>query len=529
MRAGFLFAFLASASLVCGPIGVRADPWSGDASEQAYYALTRLGFGPAGNDVQRVAQMGVDNYVDQQLYPEKIPLPANLQAQLDQLMTLTASPRDLFVRDRELAAQRKDSDDKKVITEELNQPVREAREAKLLRAVESPRQLQEALVDFWYNHFNVYAHKEIDRIFVGQYEEHAIRPFVLGHFRDMLEATAKDPAMLYYLDNWKNVAPGSRPQRGGKKDEEGINENYAREVMELHTLGVDGGYTQSDVTQLARILSGWGFGAGQLRQRGVSGGMFGGQQAVRQEVEAENHSVFFFNSDHHDFGDKVFLNRTFHGAGQAEGEAALDMLAYSPVTAKHLSYELAQYFVADDPPASLVNRMTAEWMRTKGDLRAVTRTMLKSQEFWDPQYRGQKYRTPFQYVVGAVRASDAPVDTEVLAGVLSKLGEEPYGCLTPDGYKNTIDAWLNSGATEQRLTFATALGSGKLQLVHVEHDADGAVVKGRDDEKAVPLDAAAIEATLAGNFSPTTLEAVNSADLPLKAAMILGSPEMMRR
>ena len=498
-----------------------------ETSERAYYVLTRLGFGPAAGDVQRVTQMGVDNYIDQQLHPETIPMPPSLQKQMDGFTTLFASPVDLFLRDRQLAAQRKDSDDKKAIEQELNAPVREARDARLLKAIESPRQLQEVLVDFWFNHFNVYAHKDIDRIFVGQYEQQAIRPYVFGHFHDMLMATARHPAMLYYLDQWKNVAPQAKPvapNKQGKQGEAGINENYAREVMELHTLGANGGYTQQDVTQLARILSGWGFGGNANKKRPQLGG------DSKDTVEAEKNSVFYFNPDLHDFGEKVFLGRKFAGGvGEKEGEEALALLAYSPVTAKHVSYELAQYFVADEPPQSLVDHMASVWMSTSGDLRAVTEAMIKSPEFWNPLYRGAKYRTPFQYVVAAVRAGGAPMDTEIMAGTLQKMGEEIYGCLTPDGYKNTIDAWLNSSATEERLTFATALGTGKLETMRVERYGKKGATDQKNGDQSVPLDPQQIEATLDNFFSSDTRAAVDSADPKMQAALLLGSPEMMRR
>ena len=510
------------------PLAAGAAPV--DDPDQALAVLTRLGFGPTAGDVARVAAMGVPRYLDQQLHPERTPVPALLQQQLAALTTLHETPQQLFLAFRQTKMEGKvdkaagDMGDKKMMKVQLNEPLREAREAKLLRAIESPNQLEEMLVDFWYNHFNVYGEKEIDRVFIADYENKAIRPFVFDHFRDMLEATAKSPAMLYYLDQWKNVAPVTGQPTvapNGKKDAEGINENYAREVMELHTLGVDGGYTQKDVTELARILTGWGYGAAKARQAG--------RQLDPQQVQAENHGVFYFDPAHHDNGTKLFLNHVFQPAGQAEGEAALDMLASSPITAKHVSYELAQYFVADQPPPALVQRMAATWQRTKGDLRAVTRTMIESPELLDPQYRGTKYRTPFQYVAAAVRASGAPVDTDVLLAMLKKMGELPYDCLTPDGYKSTADAWLDSSATATRLNFATALGTGKLQQVHVDRAADGTPDKQVDGGLATPLDAAKIEAAMNNEFSPNSLQAIAAAGPNLQAALVLGSPEMMRR
>ncbi len=536
------FAFLTITTLVGFSAQIAAAETQPESErEHASIALSRLGYGPAAGDVETVTLMGVSNYIHQQLFPEKIPESTDLVKQLAAMTTLNQSPEALFIRDRELNERKKDAkgdDDqgeKKSINAQLGLPDREADEAKLLRSIESPRQLQEMLVDFWYNHFNVYQKKEIDRIWINAYEEQAIRPYVFGKFRDMLEATAKHPAMLFYLDNWKNVAPGSvHPQAGlnGRvkakdNNEQGINENYAREVMELHTLGVDGGYTQADVTQLARILSGWGFGAAKLNQ--VRTG-FTDKEAMRREINAQNASVFFFNPDHHDFGQKVFLGRVFPGGiGQQEGETALDMLAYSPITAHHISYELAQFFVADDPPQGLVRHMDDTWQRTGGDLREVVRTMVDSPEFWDRQYRQSKYRTPFQYVAAAVRASGAPVDTRVLLQALEKMGERPYDNLTPDGYKNTADGWLNPSATEARLTFATALGIGKLEQIHIVDNPDGSNGRADTPGKAVPLDPRHIEAAIDAGLSPATMQAVAEVPPGLQAAALLGSPEMMRR
>ncbi len=318
----------------------------------------------------------------------------------------------------------------------------QAVQARLWRAVESPRQLQEVMVDFWYNHFNVFAAKGLDHLWVGAYEEQAIRPYALGRFRDLLGATAHHPAMLFYLDNWQNTAPNSPGVRG---KQQGLNENYARELMELHTLGVDGGYTQEDVIALARILTGWGLG----RPRG-------------RDI---NKGGFFFDPKRHDFSDKVFLGQTIHGSGVAEGEEALDILARNPATARHISFELAQYFVADEPPSALVERLRKRFLDTDGDIRAVLDTLFHSPEFWDQKYYGNKFKTPYQYVVSAVRATDMKVvNVRPLYGMLMQLGMPLYGCLTPDGYKNTRDAWLNPDAMTRRIGFATALASGRLPL-----------------------------------------------------------------
>ena len=519
-------------------------------TQRAEFVLSRIAFGPSQGDVQRVAQMGVSNYIDQQLHPERIPFSADLKQRLSQLTELTKPLAQLFIEDHELVSQRKDDkagDDKaakNVVNAQLGAPSREVRAETLILARDSPRQLQEMLTDFWFNHFNVFAGKELDRVFIATYQDQAIRPYVLGHFRDMLEATARHPAMLYYLDNWKNVALVDNPpvgllaQKQGKKQGDGINENYAREVMELHTLGVNGGYSQTDVTQLAHILTGWGFGGAQpikqRQNRGVlsvfnTGPSSGDMETQRAVVDAQNHSGFFFNANHHDFGTKVFLNHQYPGTGQAEGEQALDALAYSPVTARHCSYELAQYFVADQPPATLVQRMTDTWVRTSGDLRAVTETMLKSPEFWDKQYRNAKYKTPLQYVVSVERVANVELDPQVLSNELNKMGELPQGYLTPDGYKNTADAWLTSSATEDRLTFASQVASGQLEQMHFGPDASGKLGVQKDPGPPTPLSASAIAAVLGPVLSQNTQTAITGADPSMQAAMVLGSPEMMRR
>ena len=420
--------------------------------------------------------------------------------------------------------------DDKALQVELNEPLREAREAKLLLAIESPNQLQEMLVDFWDNHFNVYGEKEIDRVFMSNYEDKAIRPYVFGHFRDMLEATAKSPAMLFYLDQWKDVAPapGGQLPVNNKKDAEGINENYAREVMELHTLGVDGGYTQKDVTELARILTGWGYGDEKLpatRQSGPAQDASNAGNRCRPPITA----VFTSTPRIMITGPKSSL--AILSSPTARPRAKRRWTCW-PTARLRLSTSATSWYSISWPttrPATIVQRMTDTWLHTRGDLRAVMRSLVDSPEFWDPQYRGAKYRTPFQYVVAASRAAGVPVDITIGLGSLKKMGELPYDCLTPDGYKNTADAWLNPSATADRLAFAIALGSGNLQKQHVGINPNGTPDKQTDPGPAVPLNATQIEATLGNNFSPNTLQAIAAGNPQMQGAMVLGSPEMMRR
>ncbi len=325
--------------------------------------------------------------------------------------------------------------------------VRDLDEGKLLRAIYSNRQLEEILTDFWYNHFNVYLDKGADRYLVTAYERDAIRPHVLGKFRDLLEATASSPAMLFYLDNWQSVSPNlpgivaaaNRPRRG-------LNENYGRELMELHTLGVDGGYTQKDVTEVARCFTGWTISRPQL----------GG--------------TFTFNRRMHDAREKIVLGvRIPAGGGIEDGEKVLDILARHPSTAHFISRELARRFVADNPPESLVDRMARTFLKTDGDLRAVMKTMLDSKEFWsEGAYRG-KIKSPLELVASAVRAVNGDVDFAFpLANQVAQLGEPLYRRVDPAGYSDLSRQWLNTAGLLARMNFALQLAGNRIPGVKVE-------------------------------------------------------------
>jgi len=304
--------------------------------------------------------------------------------------------------------------------------------------------------------------------------------------------------MLFYLDN----VVSSAPRADAKGKARGLNENYARELMELHTLGADGGYTQRDVTELARMLTGWTFDQKRLSRTG---------------------ETFRFDAGRHDRGVKTWLGREIAPAGQQEGEAALDVLALHPSTAHHVSWELAQYFVSDDPPPALVDRMAATWMSSRGDIRAVLATLFASREFMDGGTAGAKFKTPYQYVVSAVRASGVPVaNVGPLVNTMSQLGMPLYGCQTPDGYKNTQDAWLNPDALTRRIAFATALAGGRLPLAAPPAEMPA-------ETKPAPLDPARLQATLAGSISARTQAIVQRNPDNLRAAMLLGSPDFMQR
>jgi uncharacterized protein (DUF1800 family) len=318
-------------------------------------------------------------------------------------------------------------------------------EAKLLRAIESNRQLAEELDDFWFNHFNVYYDKGSDRFLIPDYEREAIRPHVLGKFRDLLEATAKSPAMLFYLDNFQSVRPDIDANSKNRKVKRGLNENYGRELMELHTLGVNGGYTQHDVTEVARCFTGWTI---QDPRRG---------------------GAFFYDDKLHDKGEKVVLGHVIPaGGGIEDGENVLDILATHPSTAEFISTELAQRFVADNPPPALIDKMSKIFLDSGGDIRQVMKTMLDSKEFWSQGAYRAKVKTPFEMVASSVRALDANVtDAWALANQVGNLGEPLYRKQEPTGYSNLNSDWVNSAALLGRMNFAVQVTKNQVPGVRV--------------------------------------------------------------
>ena len=378
--------------------------------------------------------------------------------------------------------------------------------SKLLRAVYSNRQLAEELDDFWFNHFNVFYEKGADRFLIPAYERESIRPYVLGKFRDLLEATAKSPAMLFYLDNFASVGADAAVNARAKK-KRGLNENYGRELMELHTLGVDGGYTQKDVTEVARCFTGW-----TIRAPREGGG-------------------FFYNDKLHDKGEKVVLGVTIPaGGGLEDGERVLDILARNPSTAHFISKELAQRFVADDPPPALVNRMAATFLKTDGNIREVMRTMLASKEFWSQGAYRAKVKTPFEMVASAVRALNAEVDDAfALANQVAQLGEPLYRKQEPTGYSNLNAEWVNSAALLGRLNFAFRLAQNHIPGVKVDVSrlSGGPVEVARQllsTETSAPT-RATIEKALKEEQAKGSKQPVPS----LLAGLVLGSPEFQRR
>ena len=433
----------------------------------------------------------------------------------------------------------------------------ELQQGKLLRAVYSERQLDEVMTDFWFNHFNVFINKGVDRYLITAYERDVIRPRALGKFKDLLEATAKSPAMLFYLDNWLSVGPDSdfakygpggqrrnqggfrrgrfggpfgqpqqnpnaqRRQRQQQNRRSGLNENYAREIMELHTLGVNGGYTQQDVTELANILTGW-----TIKQPRQGGG-------------------FEFNERMHEPGDKTFLGQKIKNGGQKEGEKVLEMLSRNPSTARFISTKLAMRFVSDDPPPALVDRMADTFLRTDGDIREVLRTMFYAPEFWAPEAYRAKVKTPLEFVASAVRAGGVDVQNAMpLVQALNRMGMPLYGAQPPTGYSMKAQTWVNSSALLNRMNLALAMGTGRLPGLKLE---PAALLGSAPPSDATQTLALLENSLLSGDVSRQTHETIEKQlndpqvtgrrldDSPrpvnagVIAGLILGSPEFQRR
>lgn len=467
-------------------------------AEAITHALNRLTFGPRPGDVARVKAVGLQNWINSQLDPARID-DGRLTAALARLETLSldsqtiqreySGPAMVERRERqrnspdgeppnpdmrppaqpeaastfaEATADRSARQARGPVSESQRkdrQVIADIEEAKLLRAIQSERQLQEVLVDFWFNHFNVFAGKGATRNYLSEYEREAIRPHVLGNFRDMLEATAKSPAMLFYLDNWQNTeasSPGpqmtpmpqirrrQQPSTGQPQRSRGINENYARELMELHTMGVDGGYTQADVLNVARALTGW-----TIRPRDGSGTLF----------------VPLL----HDNQAKTVLGHTIEArGGENDIEQVLDILAAHPSTARHIATRLAIRFVSDAPPAALVDRAAARFTATKGDLREVVRIIITSPEFFAPEANRVKVKTPLEFVASALRTTGAEVRSAVpLARELRDMGMPLYFCQPPTGYDDTATAWVSAGALVSRMNFAVALARNEIRGVRI--------------------------------------------------------------
>ena len=439
--------------------------------------IDRLTLGAAPGLTDTLPGPTAEGWIETQLRPGAEP--AALAAALAGLDAVSLDPSQLLARYRLPQDARQDPDARRQFQMDKRGLYRQSVQARLMVGVSSPWQLRELLVDFWFNHFNIFAHKEACALWIGAFERQAIRPHVLGRFEDLLLATARHPAMLTYLDNRLNSAPGLQGARGTPS---GFNENYAREVMELHTIGLH--YTQADVVGATHLLTGWG---------------------------VDGQGDFRFFPRRHDFDPQIILGRRFDG-GEDAIVAFLRLLAGHPDTARHVAFAMAQYFAADAPPPSLVRDMAARFLATGGDLRAVTGAMIAHPEFAAAAARRDKFRTPYRYVMALLRASGRTPDrSQPLIGSLNQLGQPLYGCVQPNGWACTQAEWLSADALAARVNFAVALGGGWMAI-------DSRFPHGQ----AVAMDQVA--ETIA---APARLRAAAAAaPAHLQAAVLLGSPQM---
>src|SRR2546421_3890925 len=475
------------------------------------HVLSRLTFGARPGDLERVKTMGIEAFITQQLdadsiddtgaiaklkklptlgmatpviieqyTPPKPPVvpspspakaPDNVTAPAQKAIAeapQSANPGMSAMQNEMQNAKKEDAGATPALpvpkpTPPLKNPymvITDLQRAKVLRAVYSERQLYELMVDFWENHFSIFANKDDDRYLLTSFDRETIRPFGLARFRDLLGATAHSPAMLYYLDNWRSSVPRPYPAKGDKPAgvDGGFNENYARELMELHTLGVDGGYTQKDVQEVARCFSGW---------------------TIQKPNEQ---GLFVYRPGFHDDGEKVVLgHKILAGGGYADGERVLDILATQPSTAKFIATKLARRFISDDPPQSVIDRAVAAFLRTDGSIRETLRAIITSPEFFSASAYRAKVRSPFEYVAAAIRATSAETDGDrPVLDLIARMGQPLFGRITPDGYSDRAEQWLSSGAMVARLNFASALATNRIKGTSVKFDPLLKDVEGKD-------------------------------------------------
>ena len=516
--------------------------------DSAVHTLNRLAYGPRPGEIERVARAGVLRWIDAQLTPDKIDDNdlarrerefAVLEYDRGDLATLYAEVQRARQERKRMGDTPADKPDDSPVAVKGRRFAAQVQQLAVVRAALSTRQLYEVMVDFWANHFNVYFAKGADRFLTPDYIEHTIRPHAMGRFEDLLIATAQSPAMLFYLDNWESVAPGATPPRAMRlqarplfgrrpalfppprdrvpmdslrpRAPKGINENYARELLELHTLGVDGGYDQHDVIEVARIFTGW---------------------SIRRPQQGGD---FEFHDWAHDIGDKQVLGLEFErGQGMDEGIRLLKLLANHPATMHHVSRQLCQRFVNDDPPDGCVDDAVAAWQRTHGDIREVLRAIFHGPDFWAAANVRAKVKTPLEFVVSAARAVAADPDTTPrLAQVVARLGEPLYLHVAPDGYPEREDAWVNSGSLLDRMNAAVALAAGRLPGAAVALDSVAP-----DTVDVQHLIAAIDDGILGGTMSQNTKRVISEqlSDVkdPVQAralaiGLAIGGPEFQRQ
>ena len=543
----------------------RSKPRGLTEEQRIVHVLNRLGFGARPGDVERVKSMGLENYINQQLNPEKLAdtLAENKVKDLAVLNMTTAELYEKYPQPGQLVRQlqnrgllpkelaetndknpRENPEYRKLIQQYykengLEQPQRiiaELQASRILRAVYSERQLQEVMVDFWTNHFNVFAGKGADRWLLPAYDRDTIRPYALSKFSTLLQATAQSPAMLFYLDNFQSVSPNANNNRGPQMERRqqqqpqqqqrprrGINENYARELMELHTLGVDGGYTQKDVQEVARCFTGWTI----FQPRGGAAAV----NALRGEAARRTPGTFFFNHRTHDDGEKIVLgHKIAAGGGINDGLKVLDILAHHPSTAKFIATKLVRHFVSDTPPPALVERVAAAFKKSDGDIRETLKAIFFSNEFNSPEAYRAKVKRPFELVISAIRTLGA--DTNGGPGThqwMARMGEPLYGFQTPNGYSDAAESWVNNGGLLERMNFGVALAANRVNGTKV----DLTKVAGANADKGKMIDES-VRTILAGELSAATRETLmkqlDQADSLTKVVgLILGTPEFQRQ
>ncbi len=609
--------------------------------QRILHVLNRLGFGARPGDVERVRAMGIERYIALQLDPakisdavaeekvkdlrtlsmttaqlyEKYPQPGQLLRQLQRRGELPSDlaaaresrtkvensanpsppnsatqmdrmPRDAATPNGHPEAQNNEQYRRAIreyyMKNGLQQPQRitaELQASRILRAVYSERQLQEVMVDFWTNHFNVFAGKGADRWLLTAYDRETIRPHTMGKFYDLLLATAQSPAMLFYLDNFQSVSPNAqlgqgagqqqRAQRGGlfgllmggrrdrqmqrlpdegqqgrqtrmpappaaQRQRRGINENYARELMELHTLGVDGGYTQKDVQEVARCFTGWTIFA----PRGGGVAAQGSMEGPRAERLRENAGKFFFNPRLHDDGEKTVLGHKIPaGGGIKDGLMVLDILARHPSTARYIATKLARFFVSDTPSPALVDRVAAAFSKSDGDIRETLKAIFYSPEFNSPESYRAKIKRPFELAISAIRTLGAETNGgPQLHQWIARMGEPLYMYQTPNGYSDTAESWVNTGGLLERLNFGLALASNRIPGTRVDLKRfAGATTSDATADNTRVMDRF-LALIVGGDISPGTRETLlkqldqDGADSATQiAGLILGSPEFQRQ
>ena len=501
------------------------EPREQTADQQVRHVLDRLGFGPRPGDVTRVREMGVDRWIALQLAPDRIPNAATDSLITSAFETYHADTRELVeiaqsgqqaIRQRaRQAAQQGDTAGKRDLRAEVlrddpqlrtqlqraRRVVGDVQAVKLARAVVSERQLEEVMTDFWENHFSVYSAKGLTRTFIPEYDRDVIRPHALGRFRDLLGAVARSPAMLFYLDQFQSTVDSTHsplrsvraPRMRTALRRRGLNENYARELLELHTLGVDGGYTQRDVIEVARALTGW-----TMNPRQGSG--------------------FVFRPEIHDADAKVVLGHQLAaGRGIEDGDEVLAIVARHPSTARFIARKLAVRFVSDDPPPALVERAAATFRRTDGDIRETVRTIVTSPEFFSRAAYRAKVKSPFELVTSALRAMGARADTTPRAAqMVAFLGAPIFGHQAPNGWPETGDAWMNAGAILNRINFGLAMAAGRVPGASVAQWPETARLLAAPRAQQVD---AGISAILCGKASPDTRDILIRGENPLAAKL----------